>query len=212
MDAEFWHERWQQNEIGFHESQPNALLVRHYDRLDLRSGDRVFLPLCGKTLDIGWLLSKELKVCGVELNADAVEQLFDELGVEPEGSDCGDLRRYSAAGIDIFVGDVFALSPTFLGPVDAIYDRAALVALPKVTRERYASHLRQITASAPQLLICFDYDQELMEGPPFSIPENEVAALYGSDYAIENLAVEVVSGGLKGICAATEVAWLLHRH
>jgi len=211
VEAEFWLERWRQNQIGFHEGQPNALLVQHYGQLFDQSPGRVFLPLCGKTRDIAWLLSKGFEVCGVELSAAAIDQLFEELGATPAISEVDKLKRYSAEGIDIFVGDVFDLSAATLGAVDAVYDRAALVALPEDIRKRYSEHLPQITAFAPQLVICFEYDQSLMDGPPFSISEDMVTGLYGSGYTIENLAVRDVPGGLKGVCPATEAALILRR-
>lgn len=211
MDAKFWHERWQKSEIAFHEAESNGLLVRHFEQLSLKAGSRVFVPLCGKTMDIGWLVSRGLRVCGVELSQDAVEQLFDELGVLPQIGERGGLEHYSAEGVDIFVGDVFALSGGVLGSVDAIYDRAALVALPEDMRRRYAAHLRAMTHSAPQFLISLEYDQASMAGPPFSIPKAEIVELYGDIYDIERVAAVNVPGGLKGTWAATEVAWVLRR-
>ena len=89
----------------------------------------------------------------------------------------GSHRRYSADGIDIFAGDIFEITADVLGPVDAVYDRAALVALPEGMRRRYAAHLAGITAVAPQLLVTFEYDQAEMDGPPFSITEEEAMLL-----------------------------------
>jgi thiopurine S-methyltransferase len=209
MHAEFWHDRWRRSEIGFHEAEPNAMLVRHFASLALDEGQRVFVPLCGKTRDIGWLLAQGCRTCGVELSSIAVHELFEELGIEPEIRARGELEQFSADDIDIFVGDVFALTPQLIGRVDAIYDRAALVALPDDMRGRYATQLRSVTDSARQLLICFEYDQRLMEGPPFSITEDAVEALYSDYYEITRLSQAGVPGGLKGQCAATEVAWLL---
>jgi thiopurine S-methyltransferase len=45
MDAEFWHRKWALNEIGFHESAPNPLLLTHFEALSLAKGSRLFLPL-----------------------------------------------------------------------------------------------------------------------------------------------------------------------
>lgn len=209
MDAEFWHERWRENRIGFHEGKANALLAAHFEKLSLDRGSRVFLPLCGKTRDIGWLMARGVRVVGAELSATATEQLFDDLGLEPEIADVGNLKRYGAEGIDIFVGDIFDLDARALGPVDAVYDRAALVALPEETRGRYAAHLAEISGAAPQLLISFDYDQSEMDGPPFSVPEDEIRRCYGARYEMTQIASVEVVGGLKGKCAALEQAWLL---
>jgi len=139
----------------------------------------------------------------------AIKQLFVELGVEPHISDTGKLLRYSNNSVDIFVGDIFGLSASVLGPVDAVYDRAALVALPAHMRARYAAHLIEITDHAPHLLICYVYDQDLMEGPPFSVPNEEVNQHYRRSYDSRLIASTSVSGGLKGRCNATENVWLL---
>jgi thiopurine S-methyltransferase len=209
MDANFWHQKWEKNEIAFHVSETNPLLVKYFSGLSLPKGSRMFLPLCGKSLDIHWLLSQGYRVAGAELSAIAIEQLFAELGVTPTISKAGKMHRYSGANIDIFVGDIFDLSNGLLGPVDAIYDRAALVALPEEMRKRYAAHLMQITDAAPQLLICFEYDQSLLAGPPFSVSDAEVNKHYGDYYDLTLLARIDVAGGLKKKCAAQENVWLL---
>ena len=165
MDAEFWHRRWHNNEIAFHEGKANGLLVGYFEQLFSQRGGRVFLPLCGKTCDIGWLMSKGFRVAGAELSEPAIEQLFCDLAIEPDRSEVGDLMRYSAEGVDIFVGDIFQLSASALGAIDVVYDRAALVALPEEMRARYAAHLAEMTILAPQFLITFEYDQSEMAGP-----------------------------------------------
>lgn len=209
MDADFWHRKWAKDEIGFHESEVNPLLLKHFAELALAQGSRVFVPLCGKTLDIHWLLSEDYRVVGVELSRLAVEQLFAELGIEPAVSSCGPFERFSGPGVDVFVGDFFELSVALLGAVDAIYDRAALVALPPATRQRYAAHLTAIAARAPQLLICFEYDQDLMKGPPFAIVGEEVARHYHGRYRLTLLDRVEIPGGFKGRIPATESIWLL---
>jgi len=209
MDAVFWHRRWQNQELGFHEGEANGLLVEHFHALSLAEGNRVFLPLCGKTRDIAWLLSQGYRVAGSELSALAVDQLFEELGVEPETTDLGAFTRYRAPDIDIFVGDMFDIHAGTLGPVDGVYDRAALVALPGDMRAAYAAHLTAITERAPQFLICFEYDQTCMDGPPFSVPAEEVHRHYDGCYCVSHITSKDVSGGLKGKCAATEIAWVL---
>lgn len=207
MDANFWHEKWETNRIGFHESQPNPLLVAHFHSLSLRQGSRIFVPLCGKTLGIAWLLSNGYRVAGAELSEMAIRQLFAELGIEPEVTDVGDLKHYHATDIDIFVGDVFAVTREMLGDVDAVFDRAALVALPEAIRIQYTNYIKDITDYAPQLLITFEYDQRLMNGPPFSVTGEEVSRHYASDYDISPLATEDI--GLKGTQAVSEKVWLL---
>lgn len=209
MDEGFWHKKWERNEIAFHEREANALLAIYFRNLSLAAGNRVFLPLCGKTLDIHWLLSHGYRVAGAELSRIAVDQLFSELGVEPTITKVGQASRYSANKIDIFVGDIFNLSRGILGEVDAVYDRAALVALPGALRDRYAAHLIEITDRAPQLLITYDYDQKLVDGPPFAVSHEEVARHYQRSYELERLASSDIKGGLKGKWPAAEHVWLL---
>lgn len=209
MDVSFWRQRWESNQIAFHKGEVNPLLVNSWDKLSLAKGSRVFVPLCGKTLDIAWLLSQGYHVAGAELVEIAIEQLFDKLGVVPKIFSLGDITLYSAEAIDIFVGNILNISSERLGSVDAVYDRAALVALPEALRTQYTVHLTEMTNQAPQLLITFEYDQNLIAGPPFSISAAEVNQHYGDRYEVSLVSTTDVVGGLKGTCTATENVWLL---
>jgi thiopurine S-methyltransferase len=208
MEAKFWIQRWEENNIGFHKSEANPHLVKFLSQLGLAPNSRVFLPLCGKTLDISWLLAQGHRVVGAELSEIAITQLFEHLRVKPLITARGKLTHYSAERIDIFVGDIFDLTKSELGDVAAIYDRAALVALPEPMRHRYTNHLRQITGNAPQLLLAYEYDQALIAGPPFSVSDAEIEQHYRKSYSLTCLASMVVEGGMKGF-PAKESVWLL---
>jgi thiopurine S-methyltransferase len=210
MDINFWHQKWERGEIGFHQSQPNPLLVKHFERLNLGQGSRIWLPLCGMTIDISWLLSQGCHIVGVELSQLAIEQLFESLQIEPQITPMGHFLHYRAPAIAIFVGNLFDLSAEHLGRVDAIYDRAALVALPATTRQSYATHLTHLSNAAPQLVITYEYDQSQMAGPPFSVPQPIIEQLYNSTYQVQRVEQTTVAGKLKGQVASTESAWLLH--
>ena len=213
MEHNFWHQRWQNKQIGFHLAEANPLLVRHFARLEVKQGARLFLPLCGKTLDIAWLLNQGYSIVGVELSQIAIDELFANLGMSPKIEMLGDVLHYSAntpeQSIDIFVGDIFAVTPSMLGKVDAVFDRAALVALPEEMRQHYAMQIMALSAHAPQLLVCFVYDQSLQAGPPFSVDSTIVSSLYGKFYDFTLLENVTVDGGLKGVCPADEEVWLL---
>ena len=211
MDVHFWHKKWENNEIAFHRSTPNPLLVDHIEALSLPEGSVIFIPLCGKTLDIAWLLANGYRVTGVELVESAIEQLFAELAMVPRITIVDDIKHYRAQNIDIYVGDFFAVSQALIGPVDAIYDRAALVALPEDLRRRYTAHLIDITNKSPQLLIAYHYDQSLVQGPPFSISNDEVSQHYKKSYNLTLIESSAVEGGMKGKCEATENVWLLEK-
>ncbi len=208
MEERFWHQKWKDNNIAFHQSEADAQLVVHFDALSLEKNSRVFVPLCGKTRDIAWFLSNGYRVVGAELSKTAIEQLFTELDIDPTISTVGKLEHYSAKDIDIFIGNIFDLSKEIVGTIDAIYDRAALVALPKDMRSQYTAHLMDITNKAPQLLLCYEYDQSKMDGPPFSISDAEVKRHYGDKYKLTSLASADMPDGLKR-CAATENVWFL---
>ncbi|HXC65047.1 MAG TPA: thiopurine S-methyltransferase [bacterium] len=211
MEPSFWHSRWQTNNIAFHQPEVNPLLVRHFPTLALPAGARVFVPLCGKSLDLPWLVSQGCRVAGVELSPLAVEQFFFELDVTPVVSVQGALRHYQAPSVDLYTGDLFELTPEILGPVDAIYDRAALVALPLELRRRYTAQLLKLGGGAPQLLATYVYDQSQAEGPPFAVGGAEVADHYQGRYRITRLSSETVEGGMRGKTPAQEEVWLLQR-
>ncbi len=209
MDSDFWKQRWQQNQIGFHEGRENNLLSRCIYHLALKPGDRIFVPLCGKAADLDWLVAQGYHVTGIELHQAAVEEVFQRMGLVPQVTRLNGLTRFEAGPIMLFAGDFFELHSNLLGHVDAIYDRAALVALPREMRKAYAEHLMTLTNNAPQLLICFDYDQSQMDGPPFSVSEAEIRELYGNRYKQERAAMVEISGPLSQRCSGNEIAWLL---
>jgi len=209
MDQQFWQDRWASNQIAFHNSEAHPLLVRNFRALGLQRGAHVFVPLCGKSRDLLWLAEEGHRVTGAELSSLAVDQFFQELGEQPVVSTCGSLQRYEGGGFVLFQGSIFDLTPELLGPVDSVYDRAALVALPTGLRDEYARHLTNLTRAQRQLLICYEYDQACADGPPFSVPEDEVRRLYQATFAIELLEKKSVQGGLKGRCPASEAVWLL---
>ena len=211
MEPSFWHNRWQTNQTGWHERDVNPLLTTHFPSLNVSPESRVFVPLCGKSLDLGWFLSRGYDVAGAELSELAVTQLFAELGMKPAISEVGKLRLFRGEKIDIFVGDLFDLSREILGPVDAVYDRAALVALPEPMRARYTTHLKTITALVPQLVIGYEYDQTVVAGPPFSVTPDELHRHYSDSYTLTPLARVEVPNGLKGKCPATEHIWRLDK-
>lgn len=212
MEPAFWHAKWEQNSIGFHQPEANPLLTEHWRQLQLAPGARVFVPLCGKTLDIHWLLDQGYRVVGAELSELAIGQLFAELGKTPVVTRLDGLIHYQAANIDVFVGDIFALTPPILGPVDAVYDRAALIALPAPLRDRYVSHLAVLAADVPHLLVSLEYDPTLMSGPPFSVPQADVHRLYQATHQPTPLKRDENPTGLKGKWPSVEQVWHLIPH
>jgi thiopurine S-methyltransferase len=188
MHPDFWHQRWQQNQIGFHKPEINPLIERYFPRLTVRSKGRVFVPLCGKSNDMLWLLAMGYQVVGVESSPLAVESFFSDNGLKPRLRRQGDFWVSEVDGLQIFCGDFFALRSTDFDEVDAVYDRGSLVALPPDIRIEYVSSLyAMLTTNVQMLLIVFDYPQHEMEGPPFSVQTEEVESLYSHWCDIELL-------------------------
>lgn len=187
METDFWIARWAEGKIGFHEGKPNAYLERNRGRL--AGHRRVLVPLCGKSIDLAYLAAFGHEVVGVELVEEAAQQFFSDQRVTAVVRPRGAFREYLAGAITIFVGNWFELDPTVLGPFDAFYDRAALIAMPPEMRPAYAKQLRALAGAAPGLLVTLEYDQAVMNGPPFSVREDEVRRLF------DHATVEVLDEG-----------------
>jgi len=190
MEPSFWHERWERAEIGFHQQTINVHLQQFWNRLELRPGQRVFVPLCGKSHDLLWLAGEGHSVTGVEISPLAVTAFFAEHSLTPRRWTDGAFEVWEADEIRILLGDFFVLEPGRVADCAGVYDRASLIALPPAMRARYAHHLRALLpAGAPVLLVTLEYDQTAMNGPPFAVGEKEVRALYEPTHTVELLAI-----------------------
>lgn len=179
MKKDFWLECWEREEIGFHQSEVNSHLRKHWQALNLVPNIEVFVPLCGKSIDMLWLRKQGHSVLGVELSDKAVQAFFNENGYALHRVPHKKFHAYEANEIRVLCGDIFDLSKDELAKVTAVYDRASLVALPPEMREQYVDHLVNILPPATKiLLITFDYTQAEMSGPPFAVSADEVKALY----------------------------------
>ena len=189
MKKDFWLERWERKEIGFHQDEINPYLLQYWQELHPAQGCKVFVPLCGKSRDMLWLRKQGHSVLGVELSAIAVQAFFEENGYTPHHTTSENFKHCEADNIHILCGDFFDLKKDDITEVRAVYDRASLVALPPEMRERYISHLVNILPPATQiLLITFDYNQSEMSGPPFAVSTAEVESLYSNRAKIRLLA------------------------
>lgn len=209
MEPSFWAARWAEGRTAFHEGRPNPLLVQFAAKLG--SGKRVLVPLCGKAEDLAWLAAQGHEVVGVELVEDAVKAFFVEHGLEPQVDTVGPFRRYRAPGLTLLSGDFFATTREVLGPVDALYDRAANIALPAHMRPDYVEHVRALLPDgSPGLLIAIEYPQAQMDGPPFALMEEEVRAAYRG--ATVELLTEVPADGRVGSVGGREKCYALTLH
>ena len=189
MEAEFWHRRWQDNRIGFHQESINAYLQAHWSRLNLPAGAHVFVPLCGKTRDMAWLAEQGYAVTGVEISELAVAAFFDEQGLTPTVTCTARFQRWRHGSLTILCGDFFNLAVHDTGQIQGLYDRAALIAFPADQRKRYVQHLiGLLPETLVGLLITLDYPPLEMEGPPFAVTDEELRALFPVDFKLEMVA------------------------
>ena len=214
MDPVFWLERWQRGETGWHRDEFNSHLLEYWPQLGVPVGTRVFVPLCGKTLDLLWLAGRGERVLGVELSQLAVEGFFADQGLRPTVTEAFGFVRYRIDEIEIWCGDFFDLTPALLGDIGAVYDRAALIALPPAQRARYAVHLDHlVTTRVPRLLITLEYDQARRPGPPFCVTESEVEQLFGDHHQLSELTRIDVLADSPGFqqCGVTELVERVYR-
>lgn len=184
LTPDFWIERWQKGDIGFHQESGNDLLPRHWPSLKLAPGSKVLVPLCGKSPDMAWLAAEGHQVVGVELSPLAVDDFFREQGVEADTRAAGPFTVRTAGPITIWCGDIFELPAEAVADVAAVYDRAALVAFPSALQARYAKTLGALVPTAPVLLVSLAYPEGQIAGPPFTTPLAQVAELFGVTHDI----------------------------
>ena len=220
MNPEFWRARWQDKRIGFNQPDVNPLLMKYFATLTLPVGSRVLVPLCGKSIDMIWLATQGYDVVGIELVESAVQEFFFEQNISSTVSahpDNQNIKCYkgstSGQTIELWVANIFLLTADDIGHVDAVYDRAALIALPTDMRPKYSKQILKLSShansAATQLLLTLNYDQNEWQGPPFSISRQQIYQYYGSQYQIAELEGEPSTLNAKPEMAVTEHVWLL---
>lgn len=228
MEAQYWHQKWKDDKIGFHQSEVNKVLQTHWSRVvQLPAGNNqsneacVLVPLCGKSLDMLWLHQQGHQVLGVELSEKAAQAFFNENGLSFVEQIEGGFVRFAgtgkATGIAILAGDFFELSAAHAASCTLFYDRAAMIAMNEDLRARYADHLATLMPTGSQgLLITMAYDQSRMQGPPFSVSDDNVHQLLSGGFNIEELQRQlgpdrVGNLGARGVETIDERVYLLDR-
>ena len=217
MHHDFWHERWRTGQTGFHQQSVHPFLERWWPRLGVPSDARVYVPLCGKSLDMAWLAKRGHAIAGSELSRVAIEEFFAGQSLEPALSRRAGFTLHAAGAFEIYEGDALALTPAITGPLHAFYDRAALVALPPEMRDPYAASLATLLPrGAHGLLVSFEYPQEMKGGPPFSVETDEILQLCAGRFSVQELErVDILAQSPKfaefGIPALHEIAYALER-
>jgi thiopurine S-methyltransferase len=194
MQSEFWHNCWQQQRIGFHQSEIHPLLPVVLSQLQWDQSKVIFAPLCGKSLDLWWL-SQWGKVVGAELSELACQQFYQEQEQPYSVATQGDFQLFSHQSVAIWQGDYFALQSEQLAQIGLIYDRAALIALPAEMRIDYVQQLKRLCKGPVSLLlISLEYPQHEMSGPPFSVSEQEIRGLFDFATSMQLVAIRNLTG------------------
>ena len=208
----FWHNRWQTQQIGWHRDAYNDLLTKHWGCIGSNKGDRVLVPLCGKSLDMLWFASQGHSVVGLEMVEEAIQAFFEENKLEPQLETIEGHIHHTSEPFTIIEGDIFNLKAG-LTQADAWYDRAAMIAIPPTKREAYVEQIRQFTKpNAVGLLITFAYPKEEMEGPPFSLTDNDVEELFSDGFELECLEqLELTDEKDRGLSQVTSSVFRIRR-
>jgi len=185
METDFWKERWEKGEIGFHQNEFSPYLDKHWNKLSIAAGSRVFVPMAGKSSDMNWFVQQGYSVTGVELSNLAVDAFFSENKLQHRVEECHRFLTYKSDHIDLHCGDFFQLTEDDISDISAVYDRASLIALPPSMRKQYTEHLMRILPKQVRIfLVTMEYAQEEMGGPPFSVSQQEVESLYQIEFDI----------------------------
>ncbi len=188
LEHEFWHRAWEKGKQGWQQQEVNVHLESWWSEFDDDKTAEVFVPLCGKSLDMLWLLEQGHEVSGIELSQAAVESFFREHAIPFEITDIGLFQSYSSYGLKILSGDFFNLTPALLAETKLVFDRAALIALPQSMRAAYAEKMRSILSDQSKIfLITMIYDESRMSGPPFSVDDEEVFRIFGDGFEIKKI-------------------------
>lgn len=209
MNKVFWNNKWENNEIGFHQNNVTPLLKKylHYflDKNSIKKS--CLLPLCGKTFDLIYLSEFFKEVTGVELIKKAIEDFYIENNLEMRTRN----SSISSKNIEIFNEDFFSFNKSENKKYSYIFDRASLIAISPVSREKYVQSIkRSMSTNCKIFLITIEYKQDQIEGPPFSLSDDDVKSLF-KDFKLEKLCRESVIGQnqkFKGL-NIFQSAWLI---
>ena len=197
MEISYWKARWKNDKTGWHMEEVYPHLPAYWPKLQLEEGSAVLVPLCGKSPDLLWLKNRGHRVIGVDVSKLAAEHFFRENRLEYKTYSKASFTIYESENLSIWCVDFFKLKPSLLPEIRAVYDKAALIALPEGQRMRYVQKVLDICSPSTQMLMnTFEYEQDEMNGPPFSVFTDEVEALYGDHFSIELLHEESIMENL----------------
>ena len=194
-----WLKFWENNETNWHGDNVTQELIEYFELFELEPRDKVFVPLCGKSLDMLYIMNQGFSVIGVEISEIGVRQFFNENNLTYKITKVDDFDLYSTENLEIYCGDFFALTSKHLNMVKSVFDRKSLIALEPEVRQKYVKHLNDIISlGARILLVTLQYPQHQMSGPPFSVDKSEVESLFSMTFESRELrSFNDIENGLK---------------
>ena len=199
----YWTDSWKEGNTGWHREEVNEYLIKYVDELTGgRSNIRVFLPLCGKSVDMLWLADQGHTVVGVELAKQGIESFFTENNLNftvesvkmAAGGEPVEVYKCKEKQITIFCCDLFTLKEEDVGgKFDAIWDRGSLVAIVPSAGDRgkrYTKKMHSLLANdGNYMLESLYYEVDRGSQPPASISDELRNEIYGEDFETKELEV-----------------------
>lgn len=191
-----WSSRWNDGRIGFHRTKVTAVLIDNVKTLTKgKAGQRIVVPLCGKSLDMLWLADQGHNVVGIEAVPQACEEFFKESNLEyavteVPGIADGKLYKSGCGRIQIYCCDIFLLNENILGQYDVILDRGSLVAIYPEDRERYVTLMKSLLKEDGKMLLMvveYDWNERKKKGPPRPFFRNDLDKLYSDWCEMEEI-------------------------
>jgi thiopurine S-methyltransferase len=188
MELSYWQSRWQKGNTGWHMDTVYPPLPHLWNQIGMNSDTRVLVPLCGKSLDLLWLTDHCDTVTGVDISPKALQHVMQKHSESFIKDTSHGFTIYRSDSLVLWEGDFAKLPSDQIPPQNLIYDKASIIALPPEKRQRHAEKMIELSSFNTQILIqIFEYDQNEMNGPPFSVEEQELKRLFGNQFKLKCL-------------------------
>ena len=214
--------QWQGDKLGWHKEDINPHLLKHINTILLSSNagnaypipkHNIFVPLCGKSIDLVYLATHTgiSNVVGIDIVRNAAVdfasehteftiQEVDKQQCKEEEDDTNNkigkdtttsIQKFKGNKLTILIDDLFKM-PTN-NRYDIIYDRASIVAIKPSLRQEYVNLMGTLLQPGGSiLLVTLDRrtttsEEAKNDGPPFSLDEKEIRQLYETQNWVESV-------------------------
>lgn len=219
MNKTYWLNRWETGNIRFNQPTPHRFLIKHYQSLGLHPHEQVFVPLCGKSIDMIWIMAQDQRVIGVEISPIAILDFLKENKLDAVEFKDGAFQVYQNASFTLYNGDLFNLTAKHLSEIKAVYDRGSLTAMPPNTlRSQYVDWVKNtIPENCKILLVVLEHGAPDVMEPPFSTTLEEVNLCFANQFSVTQLEREYIAEipahwEARGVHDLYECAYLLQKN